>query len=179
MLIISIYSHSSFSLEILEFCDPSELLIREQYYIDLLKPEYNILQIAGSSFGRLPNEETKMKISNLLKGRSLSEVTKQKMSESRTGKKFSEETKKILSELQKGKTSPFKGKQHSEETKQKMSVAIDSKVEVLNIETNETTIYSSNYKAAKALDCSECTVRNYIKNQNLYKGKYFLKKHSS
>ena len=33
--------------------------------------------------------------------------------------------------------------------------AIGSKVEVLNIETNETTIYSSNYKAAKALDCSE------------------------
>jgi group I intron endonuclease len=57
------YSYSSFSLEILEYCNPSELLIREQYYIDLLKPEYNILQIAGSSLGRIPSEETKMKIS--------------------------------------------------------------------------------------------------------------------
>jgi hypothetical protein len=54
-----------------------------------------------------------------------------------------------------GKTSPFLGKQHSEVTKQKMSEAIGSKVEVLNIETNETTIYSSNYRAAKALDCSD------------------------
>ena len=30
-----------------------------------------------------------------------------------------------------------------------------SKVEVLNIETNETTIYSSNRGVAKALGCSE------------------------
>lgn len=56
-----------------------------------------------------------------------------------------------------------------------MSAAIGSKVEVLNIETNETTIYTSNYKAAEALGCSDFTVRNYIKNQKLYKGKYFFK----
>ncbi len=29
----------------------NEVLSREQYYIDLLKPEYNILQKAGSSLG--------------------------------------------------------------------------------------------------------------------------------
>ena len=57
----------------------------------------------------------------------------------------SEKTKKILSELRKGKTGSFLG---TEETKQKMSEVHGSKVEVLNIETNETTIYSSNYKAA-------------------------------
>ncbi|KAG0632578.1 hypothetical protein HOY80DRAFT_1070814, partial [Tuber brumale] len=180
------YSYSSFSLEILEYCDSNDTIKREQYYIDSLKPKYNILKIAGSSMGRLPSEETKMKISNSLKGRSLKEITKQKMSESRIGNKFSEETKNILRELKKGKISPFKGKQHSKETKlplgwhtQKMSAAIGSKVEVLNIETNETTIYTSNYKAAEALGCSDCTVRNYIKNQKLYKGKYFFKKYLS
>ena len=30
--------YSRFTLEILEYCDPSEAVLREQYYIDLLKP---------------------------------------------------------------------------------------------------------------------------------------------
>jgi hypothetical protein len=77
------------------------------------------------------------------------------MREAWRGKKLSEKTKKILSELIKGKTGSFLGRQHSEETKQKMSEVHGSKVEVLNIETNETTIYSCNYKAAEALVCSE------------------------
>ena len=32
------YGYSSFRLEILEYCDPSSIIEREQYYIDLLKP---------------------------------------------------------------------------------------------------------------------------------------------
>jgi group I intron endonuclease len=170
------HGHSNFRLEILEHCDPIDLIMREQFYIDSIKPEYNILRIAGSSMGVLPSEETKMKISKALKGRSHLEVTKQKMRESRIGKKHSEKTKKILSELNKGKTGSFKGQKHSEETKQKMSVSIGSKIEVLNVGTNETTEYSSNYKAAEALGCSESTIRYYIKNKKLYKGKYFFKK---
>jgi len=45
------YGYSKFLLEILEYCDPSDVLVREQYYIDVLKPEYNILKKAGSSLG--------------------------------------------------------------------------------------------------------------------------------
>ena len=36
------YGYSNFSLDIIEYCEPSLLKIREQYYIDTLKPEYNI-----------------------------------------------------------------------------------------------------------------------------------------
>ena len=36
------YGHTNFKLEILEYCDSNVVLLREQYYIDLLKPEYNI-----------------------------------------------------------------------------------------------------------------------------------------
>jgi len=45
---ISEKAHSNFKLEILEYCEADRLIIleREQYYIDLLKPEYNILKIA-------------------------------------------------------------------------------------------------------------------------------------
>jgi hypothetical protein len=38
-------------LEILEYCEPNEVLNREQYYLDNLKPEYNIVKIAGSTLG--------------------------------------------------------------------------------------------------------------------------------
>lgn len=39
--------YASFTLEILEYCDKDVLIEREQYYIDLIKPKYNIQSIAG------------------------------------------------------------------------------------------------------------------------------------
>jgi hypothetical protein len=39
--------YGNFSLEILEYCDKNNLIEREQYYIDLIQPEYNIQNIAG------------------------------------------------------------------------------------------------------------------------------------
>jgi len=45
------YGYSSFKLEILENCEPNILIEREQYYLDLLNPEYNILKKAGSLLG--------------------------------------------------------------------------------------------------------------------------------
>lgn len=170
------YDHSNFTLEILEYCNPNDTIIREQYYLDFLYPEYNILLTASSSLGKLHTEETKIKISNSLLGKSHSEETKKKMSESRTGKIFSYETKKILSDIRTGKNSAFLNKTHTEETKQKISEAVGSKVEVFNKEMNKTTTYSSNYKAAEAIGCSEFTVRYHIKNKKLYKGKFLFKK---
>jgi group I intron endonuclease len=41
------YGYSKFSLEIIEYCDLSILLQREQYYLDTLKPEYNIRKKVG------------------------------------------------------------------------------------------------------------------------------------
>lgn len=56
------YGFNNFTLEILEYCDPSVLLEREQYYIDLLNPEYNVLKIAGSRLGVKHTLETIGKI---------------------------------------------------------------------------------------------------------------------
>jgi hypothetical protein len=61
------YGYSNFSLDILEYCEPNLLLKREQYYIDILNPEYNILRIAGSCFGRKHSLKTRERISNSLK----------------------------------------------------------------------------------------------------------------
>jgi hypothetical protein len=53
-------------LEILEYCDLYGIIQREQYFIDLLKPQYNILHVAGSSLGYLHSADTKKKISDTL-----------------------------------------------------------------------------------------------------------------
>lgn len=56
------YGFDNFTLEILEYCEPSELIKREQYYLDLLKPEYNILKVAGSRLGAKHTPEAIAKI---------------------------------------------------------------------------------------------------------------------
>lgn len=100
------YGHANFSLYILEIYkdDVIEILEREQYYINLYKPEYNILRKAGNSLGYKHSEETKRKITV-----------------SKMGKVVGIETRNKLSELFKGENNPFFGKKHSEETKRKLS----------------------------------------------------------
>jgi group I intron endonuclease len=45
------HGYSNFSFHIVEYCESDKCLQREQYYIDLLNPKYNILRTAGSSLG--------------------------------------------------------------------------------------------------------------------------------
>jgi group I intron endonuclease len=51
--------YSNFKLEILEYCDVDIVLEREQYYLDCLNPEYNMLNVAGSLIGFKHSEATK------------------------------------------------------------------------------------------------------------------------
>jgi GIY-YIG catalytic domain len=55
--------YASFSLYVLEYCDEKNLIKREQYYLDTLKPEYNILKIAGSPLGYKHTKESLVKMS--------------------------------------------------------------------------------------------------------------------
>jgi group I intron endonuclease len=57
------YGHDNFSLDILEYCEPNLLIKREQYFMDLINPEYNILKIAGNKLGFKHSEATKAKMS--------------------------------------------------------------------------------------------------------------------
>lgn len=98
---------------IIEFCPKEKLIEREQYYMDLLKPEFNMCPIAASNLGLKHSEETKKRNSESQKGKKLSEEHKQKIREGNIGVKRSEETKKRLSLAN-------RGRKHTEETKQKM-----------------------------------------------------------
>lgn len=75
--------YSNFKLEILEYCERKDLINREQYYFEKLKPEYNILKTAYSSLGTNHTEETKNKMSQLALGREFSEETRAKISASK------------------------------------------------------------------------------------------------
>jgi group I intron endonuclease len=55
------YGYSNFKLDVLEYSDPKDLLVREQFYLDLYSPEYNILTTAGSNFGFKHSDETLLK----------------------------------------------------------------------------------------------------------------------
>jgi hypothetical protein len=81
------YGYSNFSIDILEYCEPAFLIEREQYYIDLLKPEYNILKRAGSNLGFKHSEATKFRMS----------INNAKEKHPFYGKKRSEETKLRMS----------------------------------------------------------------------------------
>lgn len=63
------YGHENFSLDILEYCEPDLLISKEQYYIDELKPKYNILKFASSRFGHKLSEDTKKALSVASRGK--------------------------------------------------------------------------------------------------------------
>lgn len=54
------HGEDNFSLIILEFCpfDTITLLEKEQLALDLWKPQYNVLTVAGAIIGFLHSEET-------------------------------------------------------------------------------------------------------------------------
>jgi predicted GIY-YIG superfamily endonuclease len=57
------HGQSNFKLEILEYCSSEKCIKLEQKHINFFKPEYNILQIAGSSLGVTRSGVTRAKIS--------------------------------------------------------------------------------------------------------------------
>jgi group I intron endonuclease len=84
---LSKYGYKNFTLEIIEYCDIKETIVREQYYIDTYKPKYNILNLAASSLGFKHSDLTKIQMSlnntkdkNPLFGKKHTEQSKIKMS---------------------------------------------------------------------------------------------------
>lgn len=59
------YGESEFVFKIIEECEIDNLTLREQHFLDILKPQYNICPTAGSSLGWKHSEETKKHLSKI------------------------------------------------------------------------------------------------------------------
>lgn len=179
------YGYSNFSVTILEYCDKSELLIREQYYFDKLNPQYNILKIEGTSLNSKQKEETKAKISKSLKvdyvnensalfGRHHTEETKNLMSLKKVNNYFFGNTPNEDSiELMKQKAL---GRKFSEDTKLKMSAVSGKPVYIYEKFSSERFnligSFVSARRAGKFLGISGSTVIKYMNSGEIFKYRY-------
>jgi group I intron endonuclease len=120
------YGEEDFVFIIIEPCLPEFLTIREQYYIDTLKPFFNICKVAGSCLGVKRTVEFSKKSSERQKGKKLTEEHKRKLSEAAKNRPpITEITRNKLREL--GKRNDWSrgnknklGKRISEEAKEKL-----------------------------------------------------------
>ncbi len=83
------YGVNELYFEILEICKKEDIIEREQYYIDELKPKFNICPMASNSLGYRHTDETLKKLSKIRKG---------KQTIGMLGKHHTEETKSKISE---------------------------------------------------------------------------------
>ena len=152
------YGYANFSVEILEYCEPDEAISRQQHFLDLLKPDYNILKNAGSLLGFKHSDGTIAKIKAKLKGRVFTPEHLAKLSVAKIGNTYA---------------TGHKGRKRAEG-----AGSPSVHIEVLDQETGIKTIYPSMSAVAKALDEPSGSIRTYISrnSQKPYKGRYLLQK---
>jgi group I intron endonuclease len=115
------HDHSNFELTILEYCEPSKCLEREDYYFKLLNPEYNIAKDPTAAMsGRKHSDKSKQIMSDIAKKSENSGRYKPGENHSNYGKNLPNETKQKISDTNKkiDHSGRFKtGHSHSDETK--------------------------------------------------------------
>lgn len=162
------YGYSNFSVEILEYCDKSLAITREQYYLDFLKPDYNILKSAGSSLGRKFSEETMAK----LKRRSLTIDQKAKLLSHLRALTSSKEHKERM--IKRMKNPEYKAK--ILENLKKCNASKAQKIEVLDILTNKITVYPSISETAREIGVAQPSISKAFKRLSEGESTIFIKK---
>jgi len=136
--------------------------------LDLLNPEYNILSVAGSSFGYKHTTETLEKF----KTRKFSDETWTNLAKAATGRILSKEARAKFSMAR-------EGKKLSDQTKAKLSaigtIRSGVGVEVINIISCEIKQYPTLTLAALALGVSRTAVKKAMNSGKVLKKTYVIK----
>jgi hypothetical protein len=140
------YRYHKFSLSILEYCDKSDLDTREQFYIDKLNPQYNILKITGNSLKSKHSKIPKARINQSLNTVSVKEK------------------------------SALLGRKHSEDIKLKMNAKSGNPVYIYEKLSSKgfklIGIFFSARRAGLFLDISGTTVIKYRNSGEIFKDRY-------
>jgi group I intron endonuclease len=187
------YGYSNFSLHILEYCDKNSCIDREQFYMDLFQPEYNINPTAGSRLGTKHSDESREKIAASRLGVKLTPETREKLSKAKLGLKnnffgqtHSEFSKKLMSESKMGSKNHFFGQTHSnearesirnkligyvhsEEIKTKMSKARGFTIFVFSLDKEFLFEFVSSQAAGRYFNCSHAHVMKYTRSGQIFK----------
>ena len=110
------YGRNSLVYRVLEYCKPSIIKEREQYYLDNNTCEFNsyLSSTSGKGYTYIMNDEWKDKLSKALMGKKVSDATKERLRQMNVGKKHSDSTKAKMSKA-------HIGKKLSSKTRAKMS----------------------------------------------------------
>jgi len=167
------YGHSNFTIEILEYCSKTNLLEREQFYLDLLIPDYNILKYAYSLLGYKHSKENIEKF----KAKIISPEHKKIISELHKGKLVSEETRNKLAAAtaEYRKKNPLTSEALANikaKTTEREGVAVS----VLNTQTKEIKQFTNQTEAGAFLGVSRQAVYNAIKRGSTVNGFYLITK---
>jgi group I intron endonuclease len=160
-------------LEILEYSPKTKLIEREQFYLDLLVPEYNILKYAFSLLGFKHSQESIEKF----KAKLISPEHKEILSSIHTGKLVSEETRNKLAAATASyrKNNPLTPEALAN-IKAKTLAREGVSVSVLNTQTNEVKEFTNQTEAGEFLGVTRQAIYNAIKRDSPINGVYQITK---
>lgn len=171
-------------MENLEYCPAEKCIEREQYYLDLLHPEYNVLKKAGSLLGFKHSDKTISNLKNRIwtledKAKRLAHLKiwhsdpelKVKRLEGLKKYHASPEHKEQLKRLnssfeQKERLKRLHSSLEHKEHLKRLNLDKSHPVSVFDSLTNETKSYPSIREAARAIDVSESNIRSAFKRKN-------------
>lgn len=167
------YGESSFVFELLEQVPTAaDLVVREQFYIDRLQPDFNSCPVARSSLGYRHTREARKRMSQLKKG-CLPWIA---------GKRHRADSKMKMAVSKKGNVPWMVGRRHSADAVAKMSKAKMGKCNPNSKQIRQYTLqgvlittFSSKAEAQRLTGVHEGSIRHVIAGRAKHAGGYFWK----
>lgn len=175
---INKYNLQDFYFIVFEYCEIEELLSREQFYLNELKPEFNVLQVAGSLLGFTHSKESIAKMS----GENHPMFGKTGENHPRFGISLTDNIIANMKEAQKkidrtGIKNPrgMLGHTHSPDTLVKMSLAKGGGI-IYIYDTHGSLVNSfySARKAAEFLKTDHQVIMRYLRSGKVFKEQWIL-----